>query len=105
QDVTVTGMGFLRIRQSDGAKVTTVAYPVDRVWLVLPAVFDSLGIVLTDFDEKTHVIGNAGMKAHKALGKVSLGTYIDCGATQGFPSADSYDIQMSVMTQIYTSQG
>jgi hypothetical protein len=106
QDVTVVGAGGsgLRIRQSDGAKVNTIPYPVARVWATLPTVFDSLGIALTDLDQTQHVIGNSGMKLHQTLGKTALGQYIDCGSAQGFPSADSYDIHMSVMTQISAAQ-
>jgi hypothetical protein len=90
--------GVLRLR-SDGAKVSTVDYPLERVWRVLPSVFDSLGIALTDLDPSQHQLGNAGMKAHKQLGKVSLTKYLDCGNAQGFPSAETYDIQLSVRTR------
>jgi hypothetical protein len=97
--------GFLRLRGSDGAQLTTVEAPMDKVWRVLPGVYDSLGIKLTDLNPKTHLLGNSGMKAHKTLGSVGLGKYIDCGNTQGFPSAESYDITMSVRTQIDSAAG
>jgi hypothetical protein len=96
--------GFLRMSGSD-ARLATVAAPMDKVWRVLPGIYDSLGIKLTDLDPKTHLLGNSGMKAHKSLGNTSLAKYIDCGSTQGFPSADSYDIQMSVRTQIDSAAG
>ncbi len=92
--------GVLRMRGSDGARVSTIAAPVDKVWRVLPVVFDSLGLALTDINPATHLIGNSGMKVHAKLGATALGKYIDCGSTQGFPSAESYDIQMSVKTQV-----
>jgi len=103
-DVAVVGTTGLRIRQSDGAKVNTVPFPLARVWSVLPSVFDSLAIPLTDLDQAKRTLGNAGMKAHKTLGKVALSTYIDCGNTQGFPSADSYDIHLTVTTQVVAAQ-
>ncbi len=99
-DVAVVGAGNLRIRQNDDAKVTQLSFPVARVWAVLPSVFDSLAIPLTELDAAKHAIGNSGMKAHKSLGKTSLAKYIDCGSTQGFPSAESYDIQLSVLTTV-----
>jgi hypothetical protein len=46
------------------------------------------------------LIGNTGFKAHQKLGRTSLAKYIDCGKTQGFPSADSYDIYLQVTTQV-----
>lgn len=103
-DVGIVGTAGLRVRQSDGAKVNTLAFPLPRVWAVLPSVFDSLGIPLTDLDQKAHLIGNSGMKAHKTLGKTALSKFIDCGASQGFPSADSYDIHLSIITQITSNE-
>lgn len=104
-DIGVVGTGGgLRIRSSDGATVNTLAFPLQRVWAVLPSVFDSLGIPLTDLDQKEHRIGNSGMKAHKTLGKTALSKLIDCGASQGFPSADTYDIHLSIITQISTNE-
>jgi hypothetical protein len=104
-DIGVVGTGGgLRIRSNDGAKVSTLAYPLARVWALLPSVFDSLGIPLTDLDQKTHVIGNSGLKAHKTLGKTALSKLIDCGASQGFPSADTYDIHLSIITQLTANE-
>ena len=104
-DIGIVGTsGGLRIRASDGAKVNTLEFPMTRVWAVLPSVFDSLGIPLTDLDQKEHRIGNAGMKAHKTLGKTALSKLIDCGASQGFPSADTYDIHLSIITQITANE-
>jgi len=99
-ETPVIGAGSLRIRQNDAAKVTRFSSPVARVWAVLPSVHDSLSIPLTDLDASKHVIGNSGMKVYKTLGKTSLARYLDCGKTQGFPSAETYEIQLSVMTQV-----
>jgi hypothetical protein len=92
--------GFLRLRGSDGARIVNLTYPMDKVWRALPTVFDSLGIPLTDLNPATHILGNSGMKVHKTLGKVSLSKYLECGSTQGYPSAETYDIQISVRTQV-----
>ena len=99
-ETPVIGAGNLRIRQNDAAKVTRFSAPIARVWAVLPSVHDSLSIPLTDLDASKHVIGNSGMKAYKTLGKTSLARYLDCGKTQGFASAETYEIQLSVMTQV-----
>src|SRR5262245_57362336 len=99
-ETPVIGAGNLRIRQNDAAKVTRFSSPITRVWAVLPSVHDSLSIPLTDLDANKHVIGNSGMKAYKTLGKTSLARYLDCGQTQGYPSAETYEIQLSVMTHV-----
>ena len=92
----------LRLRPGDGPAVIGIAFPIDRVWRALPAAFDSLGIPTDQLDAARHVIGNSGFKVHKRLGTVPLSKYIDCGSTQGFPSADEYDVNLSVLTQLTT---
>ena len=94
------GGGQVRIRETEGPAVAVVAFPLDKVWRALPAVLDSLGIPVDHLDGSRHVIGNEAFKAHKRLGKTPLSKLIDCGSTQGFPSADEYDINLSVLTQV-----
>lgn len=98
-DVPISGSD-VRIRPSDGLTVNVVPFPLDRVWAALPGVFDSLGIPINELDATRHVMGNSGFKAHKRLGKVALSKMIDCGSTQGFPSADEYDVHLSVLSQV-----
>jgi hypothetical protein len=98
--VAGSGGGFLRVRGSDGARSATLTVPVKRAWLAMPAVFDSLGIQISEHDETNHVIGISGMKVHKQLGATPLSKYLDCGNTQGFPSADTYEVQLLVRTQL-----
>jgi hypothetical protein len=82
------------------AGTTTLAVPADKLWKLLPAVYDSLGIALTTMDASSRLIGNRGMQIRRELGKVRLSKYIDCGSPQARPSADFYDINLSVMTQL-----
>lgn len=92
--------GSIRMAGGDGVSATTVAFAPDKVWGVLAAVYDSIGIPIGTVDSKRMVIGNTGFKLRQKLGKTSLSKYIDCGKTQGFPSADSYDIYLQVTTQV-----
>ena len=102
ESVRVVGEGGLNIRMagSEGAATGTVAFSPDKVWGVLPAIYDSLGIPIGTVDPTRHLIGNTGFKAYQRLGKTSLAKLIDCGKTQGFPSADSYDVYLQVTTQV-----
>ena len=34
------------------------------------------------------------------LGPAPLSKYLDCGKTQNFPSADTYDVHLAVFTQV-----
>lgn len=94
------GTSTFRIRPTDGPTVHDVPFDLQEVWRALPVVFDSLGITITEVDATHHVMGSPGFKAHKRLRNVALSKLIDCGSTQGFPSADEYDVNLSVLTQV-----
>lgn len=82
------------------ARATTLSASVADVWRVLPAAYEALGIPLTVVDSATHLIGNTGFNIRRRLGSTPLVRIIDCGTTQGGPSAETYDIHMSVVTQV-----
>jgi hypothetical protein len=109
QTVRVTGSaaGNLSVGMSatTDAKVTRVTAAPADVWRVLPGVFDSFAIPLSSVDDKARVIGNTGFNLRRRLGSVPLPRLIDCGTTQGGPSADTYDIRLSVLTQVSPTEG
>jgi hypothetical protein len=78
----------------------TIKTSIDRVWKTLPAVYAGLEIPIATFDSEKNLFGNAGMKVYRRLGQVPLTKLLDCGRTQIGPSADSYDIIMSVLTSL-----
>jgi hypothetical protein len=83
------------------SRTATIAAPIADVWRVLPAVYESLNIPLSTVDSLTHSIGNAGFNIRRRLGSVPLVRLIDCGTTQGGPSAETYDIHMAVSSQVH----
>jgi len=96
----------LRVSPINRPHTTTLAVPLDRVWKALPVAYDSLGLPLTVLDSKRHLIGNQGFKIRQKLGAVRLSEYIDCGSAQIGLSADSYDVFLSVVTEVRsTAQG
>jgi hypothetical protein len=103
----------VRIPSSSGGSATTLviapsttsstkqlAASVDRIWGVLPAVYASLGLPVTDRSAADHTTGSSSFKIRHRLDGVSLSRYLDCGSTQGSPSADSYEILLSVNTRV-----
>jgi hypothetical protein len=90
----------IRMAGPDGATTGAVPFTPERVWTVLSAVYDSLGIPIATVDSKRFLIGNTGFKVTGKLGKTSLSKLIDCGRTQGFPSADSYEVYLQITTQV-----
>ena len=107
ETVRIVGSGGRNVRMTpnEGAKEVVIAASADRVWKTLPAIYDSLGITVDNLDDTRRVIGHSGMKLHRQLGKTLLTRIIDCGSTQGFPSADSYEIQFSIFTHVTTGEG
>lgn len=99
------GSGQLRMTTSDVAKPTILAFPTDRVWSALKVVYDSLEIPKDNLDDAQHVIGHSGVKVHRRLGIIPLTRLIDCGSTQGTPSAETYDIQIAVLTHLTPGDG
>jgi hypothetical protein len=99
------GSTSLRIQPNDPLSTATLPYTADAIWNVMPSVFDSLGIAVGTLDPDTRVIGNTALKVHGRLGSVALSKYIDCGQTQAFPSADTYDVHLSVLTQVSPGKG
>ena len=92
--------GSLTVTSNTSAAVTSLAVPLDRVWKVLPAAFDSLGIPLGTLDPNRHLIGYEGFKVRQRLGKTALSRYLDCGTTQVGANADSYEVVLTVLTQL-----
>jgi len=81
-----------------GASMVTAS--VVKLWGALPAVYDSLGIPPGMVEQTSHMYGNRSLQIRRQLGKVRLSRYIDCGSAQARPSADFYDVNLSVVTQL-----
>jgi hypothetical protein len=97
--------GSVTLNPTSNAHVSTIQLALDQVWRLLPAAFDSLGIPITTIDANGHLVSNEGVKLRQRLGKVPLSRYIECGTTQIGPNADSYDVFLSVSTQLEAAGG
>jgi hypothetical protein len=82
----------------------TVTAPIDRVWALLPAVYESVGVPIGRLDPVKHVVGNEGFKLRRELHSVPLTRYLDCGRTQGGPSAETYEVFLTVLTEVQTAE-
>lgn len=98
--VMAPGTPALRVSAAAGPDVITLPYAIETVWSVMPVVFDSLRIPIAKVDPAIHVIGNDGYKVRQRLGKAPLSRFIDCGQAQIGPNADSYDVILTVVSQL-----
>jgi len=80
--------------------VASLQSPIDKVWTAMSPAYDSLGIPLTVLDATTHTIGNEGLKGRRRIGKTRIGEYLNCGNGEGGPSADIYDINLSMVSKL-----
>lgn len=92
--------GELRLTSNTQASVTRIAFPMGKVWHALPAAFEKLGIPITSVDTATRTISNGGLKTRRVLGSAPLGRFIDCGSTQIGDNADTYDVYLTVVSQV-----
>lgn len=98
------GGGAITLVSNEAATSTILAFPIARVWRILPSAFDSLGLAIATLDGENHIIANGDTKLRRQLGGVALRNYIDCGGTQIGSSADTYDIILTVQTQVKTDE-
>jgi hypothetical protein len=98
--VSGPGGGAIRVTPTADADVAEVPYPIAEVWHILPMAYDSVGLKIAAADQATRIVGTGNQKVRRQIGGVPLSKYIDCGNTQIGASADSYDIVLTVRTQL-----
>ena len=100
--VTTAATSALDVTKRSGPDTgaVTVRASVGDVWEALIATYEELGIPLTTRDVPTLTLGNGELRVRRRLGTVSLVTYIDCGDTQGGRSAETYEVVLSIYSQI-----
>lgn len=77
----------------------------DQVFAVLPAVYAELGIPLSLNDVRTKSIGNTGWRTRRSIGKVPMQRYLDCGSSGTLQNAETYQINMSIVTSVRANTG
>jgi hypothetical protein len=97
---TSAGTRGIRTTPYQDSYVGTVAFPIASVWAALPAAYDSVGLRLTTADAGSHTMGNEGVVLRRVLGKTALSKYVDCGKTQIDHNADTYDVNLSLLTRV-----
>ena len=80
--------------------VANLQFPIEKVWSAMAPAYDSLAIPLTVLDASNHTIGNEGLKARRRIGNTRIGEYLNCGNGEGGPSADIYDINLSMVSKL-----
>ncbi|HXY30248.1 MAG TPA: hypothetical protein VEI06_06025 [Gemmatimonadaceae bacterium] len=78
----------------------TIPAPADKVWKYLPETYTELGIDPGTVDSEHFVYGNTSARVRRQIGGVRISKYLECGSQAGTPTADVYDIYISVLTKV-----
>ena len=96
-----SGTSQMSMTAMDASNVHALPYSLEKVWRLLPAVFDSLGVPIATMDPVKRTVGNTAFKIRGRLKGVPLSRYIDCGnSTQIGPNADSYDVNLVLLADV-----
>ncbi|MEJ2205378.1 MAG: hypothetical protein P8170_14870 [Gemmatimonadota bacterium] len=99
RQVLRVGNASVEMYTQAGVGQSVVLAPTDKVWQVLPSVFEELEIPVTRLDPRVPEIGNPGYWARRIEGR-RMGNYLDCGTNLSGQLANLYEIRLSVVTTL-----
>jgi hypothetical protein len=70
-----------------------------EIWPHLPAIFEELGVEVTELKEQQLIIGNPRFKPRRIEGE-RLSTFLECGRDHGGPYADQHEVWVTFMVQL-----
>ncbi|MBA3646662.1 MAG: hypothetical protein H0W63_10865 [Gemmatimonadaceae bacterium] len=95
--------GVMRDYDSFASPPVNIPAPPDSVYPVLTAIYKELGIEIEVYDPPRGEIGNKSFSKMYRLGSTPLHEFVGCGSTMTGPAADSYRVQMSLVTHLKVS--
>jgi hypothetical protein len=88
----------IRLTSASGASIVAIEAGVDRVWSVLPSVYQELGLPISTTDPAQKVILTLNQRIARIDGK-RLSTFFRCAGAYG-NSADNGNTTVTVRTQV-----
>jgi hypothetical protein len=82
-----------------------VGAPLEVVWRALPGALAALDIVAEHRDGTQRVMGNSAMTVRRSLAGEPLSRYLECGSTMSGPIANSYDVRLSLLSDLRAGDG
>jgi hypothetical protein len=105
--VTSTGSGVVDLSRSAetvGVPIAVGAGP-DTVFRALVAVYKDLGIATPLLEPASRVAGNQMFRMRRRLGGQPMQGYVDCGGTPGQPNAETYDMEIGLVSYVTPVSG
>ncbi len=96
--------GFQAVEHYTEANRVADTLPVEPadVWAVLPAVYEQLGVPVSDTAPALMELGNPGYRTRRVEGR-RMGSYVDCGVTHSGTLANLYEITLTVVSRAATA--
>ncbi|MHB8838163.1 MAG: hypothetical protein ACYC7F_04340 [Gemmatimonadaceae bacterium] len=73
---------------------------MDAAWTALNVAYADLKIPINTLVDAQRMIGNDNYKIRRRIGPLPMHQILDCGNAQGIPNAETYDIQMSILSTL-----
>ena len=77
-----------------------VVASMDATWTALNLAYSDLKIPINTLVDAQHIVGNDSFKVRRRVGSLLMQQVLDCGNAQGIPNAETYDIQMSIISTL-----
>jgi hypothetical protein len=98
--VVSTGSGTVVQIEDDGELEAPVRHAPDRVWALLPTVFQELGLGGSVLDQRRRIYGNDKVSTNRIAGQ-SAQTFVRCAnEASGMGSTMRYRVQMAIRTAV-----
>jgi hypothetical protein len=94
-----TGIHSTRLTPT-GASTAVLPFSTEAIWALLPGVYAELGIQATVVDERRKMYGQPQTSVRRRFAGSPISTFLDCGSRAGIQNADSYNVTISVVTQL-----
>lgn len=91
--------------EGDAVLGYAIAASPDRAWNILPQLFKSWGLSLTQIDNASRIVRGQRLRSKSYFMGHPLSNYFDCGTTAGVPNVGRYDVDMQVATQLHPLAG
>jgi hypothetical protein len=79
---------------------TRVAGTPERLFPLLGAVYEELGIPVATVQPRTYLLGNPQFRARQRVGEIRMSSIVDCGKSIVGVSEDTRPVTLSVHTQL-----
>lgn len=106
ETVAIQGEGSAMLTRDTYSDTDVVDQDIDSTWEALGPVYEALEIPITHRLPQDHVLGNLSYST-RSLGGERMSRWLYCGrnVTTGRPHADTYDVRISVRTELSDLSG